>query len=371
MSSDKKTIDEETTRIKQLLQDQEKEIKEAKDNYEKLLDLFDNVKKNVADVIKDNLPEILKKALEDANIDDDVKDTVIEKSGEVITKLNEKVKGIGVEEETNVLKNIQRTKSTNTEIPENIEEIVKKKSFDPINKIKDKILEALRDHELDKDEKKDLLNNDKFNPIFWREKNFNKHFGEALKDSDYDQQEKKELENFYNYNGKDDYIIVPHLWSRKNYDKFMNSIEGLQIPFFELKTAFKDIINVNTPIFPDRFYSVQKKMSYSVKQKVELAAEAARLAQLLEDQERELDVWKDVYNKLFDKIGKVKDDITKAVEENLPTILNDALKEAKIGDDIKKTIIDETAKVISEIDKNQEYDDLQKQIDDLKNTKRG
>ncbi|CAG8440754.1 11344_t:CDS:1 [Scutellospora calospora] len=111
-------------------------------------------------------------------------------------------------------------------------------------------------------------------------------------------------------------------------------------------------------------------MSYSVQHKVQLAAEAARLAQLLEDQERELDLWKDVYNKLLEKITNVKDDITNAVKENLPNILNDTLREAKIGDNIKQTIIDETTKIINEIDKNPEYDDLQKQIDELKNTKR-
>ncbi|CAG8601934.1 1787_t:CDS:1, partial [Scutellospora calospora] len=100
MSNDKKTIDEETIRIKKLLQDQENEIKEAKDNYEKLLKLFDNVKSNAAGVITEKVPDILKKALEDANIDDDVKETVTDKFGEVITKLNEKVKGVGIEEET-------------------------------------------------------------------------------------------------------------------------------------------------------------------------------------------------------------------------------------------------------------------------------
>ncbi|CAG8601896.1 1785_t:CDS:1 [Scutellospora calospora] len=109
-NNDKKTIDEETARIKKLLQDQENEIKEQKEKYEDLLKLFDNVKSNATSVITEKVPEILKKALEDANIDDDVKKTVTDKSEEVINKLNEKVKGVGVEEETNVLKNIQRKK---------------------------------------------------------------------------------------------------------------------------------------------------------------------------------------------------------------------------------------------------------------------
>ncbi|CAG8440773.1 11346_t:CDS:1 [Scutellospora calospora] len=113
-NNDKNTIDKETARIKQLLQDQEREIKDEKDKYEQLLTLFDNVKTNVSNAIKNNLPDILKKVLADANIDEDVKKTVTDKSEEVINKLNEKVKGVGVEEETNVLKNIQRKKPTNT-----------------------------------------------------------------------------------------------------------------------------------------------------------------------------------------------------------------------------------------------------------------
>ncbi|CAG8533426.1 6207_t:CDS:2, partial [Scutellospora calospora] len=56
-----------------------------------------------------------------------------DKSEEVINKLNEKVKGIGIEEETNVLKNIQRKKLTDIENLKKIDEIAKKKSRFPEN----------------------------------------------------------------------------------------------------------------------------------------------------------------------------------------------------------------------------------------------
>jgi hypothetical protein len=50
--------------------------------------------------------------------------------------------------------------------------------------------------------------------------------------------------------------------------------------------------------------------------------------------------------------------------------LNEALKGTNIGDDIKQTIVDETEKVVDKINEDPKYDNLQKQIDDLKDTKR-
>ena len=90
-------------RIKQLLKDQEDEINTEKKKYDQLLEMFSNIKKNVADAVKESLPEILKEALKDTNIGDDIKLLVTEKSGEMIEKLNEKIKGVGVEEEKNIL----------------------------------------------------------------------------------------------------------------------------------------------------------------------------------------------------------------------------------------------------------------------------
>jgi hypothetical protein len=128
-NNDKKTIDKETARIKQLLKDQEKEIDTEKKKYDQLLETFSNVKNNVAEAIKETLPEILKEALKGTNIGEDIKQLVTEKSGEVIAKLNEKIKGVGVEEEKNTLTNIQRNKSKNIDKPVN--ESVRKKSNNP------------------------------------------------------------------------------------------------------------------------------------------------------------------------------------------------------------------------------------------------
>jgi hypothetical protein len=131
--SDKQKIDKETVRIKQLLKEQQDEIKIEKQKYDQLLALFSNVKKNVADAITENLPDILEGALAGTNLGDDIKNLVIEKSGEMIDKLNEKIKGVGVDEETNVLQNIQRNKPppTNIENNEITDELVKKKSQNP------------------------------------------------------------------------------------------------------------------------------------------------------------------------------------------------------------------------------------------------
>ena len=96
--------------IKQLLNDQEDEINTEKKKYDQLLEMFSNVKKNVADAVKEFLPEILNEALKGTNIGDDIKQLVTEKLGEMIEKLNEKIKGVGVEEEKNILQNIQRNK---------------------------------------------------------------------------------------------------------------------------------------------------------------------------------------------------------------------------------------------------------------------
>src|SRR5437868_7394329 len=108
--NDKKIIDQETVYIKQLLKDQEDEINTEKKKYDQLLEMFSNVKKNVADAVKEFLPEILNEALKGTNIGDDIKQLVTEKSEEMIEKLNEKIKGVGVEEEKNTLQNIQRNK---------------------------------------------------------------------------------------------------------------------------------------------------------------------------------------------------------------------------------------------------------------------
>ncbi|CAG8639310.1 6340_t:CDS:1, partial [Scutellospora calospora] len=107
-------------------------------------------------------------------------------------------------------------------------------------------------------------------------------------------------------------------------------------------------------------------MSYSVEQKVQLAAEAARLQQLLNDQEKELEQWKEIYQKLLEKLGNIKNDIADAVKESLPEILNESLKGVNIGDDIKQTIIDEAEKIIKKIDENPNYIDLTEEINNIK-----
>ncbi|CAG8444670.1 6279_t:CDS:1 [Scutellospora calospora] len=106
--NDKKIIDQETVRIKQLLKDQEDEINTEKKKYDQLLEMFSNVKKNVADTVKESLPEILNEALKSTNLGDDIKKLITDKSGEMIEKLSEKIKGVGVEEEKNKLQSIQR-----------------------------------------------------------------------------------------------------------------------------------------------------------------------------------------------------------------------------------------------------------------------
>ncbi|CAG8524174.1 8504_t:CDS:1 [Scutellospora calospora] len=110
--NDKKTLDSETARIKQLLKDQEDEIDIEKKKYEQLLEMFSNVKKNVADAMKESLPDILKEAIKDVDVGDDVKKLVTEKSGEVIEKLSEKIKGVGIEEEKNAFQSIKRNKKS-------------------------------------------------------------------------------------------------------------------------------------------------------------------------------------------------------------------------------------------------------------------
>ncbi|CAG8524153.1 8503_t:CDS:2 [Scutellospora calospora] len=161
MSDDKKILDEEIARIKQLLKDQEVEIDIEKRKCDQLLEMFSNVKKNVADSIKESLPEILNKVIKNINIGDDVKKLVTEKSGEVIEKLNKK--------------------NNSVDNSKNIDEIVKIKSFYPNDidlnkKIKEKIQEALKDPNLDQEEKKDLLNDGIFNSSLWRAENFFKYF---------------------------------------------------------------------------------------------------------------------------------------------------------------------------------------------------
>ncbi|CAG8639326.1 6341_t:CDS:2 [Scutellospora calospora] len=146
MSDDKKILDQETARIKQLLKDQEDEINIEKEKYEQLLEMFSNVKKNVADVMKESLPEILKEALKGTDISDDMKKLVTEKSGEVIEKLSEKIKGVGIKEETNTYQSIGRPK-----------------------KIEKPIVE-------ERTEKEDLLNDGSFHAGSWNQKNFDKYF---------------------------------------------------------------------------------------------------------------------------------------------------------------------------------------------------
>ncbi|CAG8693442.1 7797_t:CDS:1, partial [Scutellospora calospora] len=97
--NDKKIIDQETVRIRQLLKDQEDEINTEKKKYDQLLEMFSNVKKNVADAVKESLPEILNEALKGTNIGDDIKKLVTDKSEEMIEKISEKINGVGVEEE--------------------------------------------------------------------------------------------------------------------------------------------------------------------------------------------------------------------------------------------------------------------------------
>ncbi|CAG8572112.1 5705_t:CDS:2 [Scutellospora calospora] len=224
--NDKKIIDQETVHIRQLLKDQEDEINIEKKKYDQLLEMFSNVKKNVADTVKESLPEILKETLKGTNISDDIKKLVTDKTEEMIEKISEKIKGVGVEEEKNFMKNIQRNKPlTDKPIDDNVQ--------------------ALQDPNLDYEEKEDLLRND-----------------------------------------------------------------------------------------------------------------------------IELEQWKEIYAKLLQKLGNIKNDIADAVKESLPEILNEALKDINIGDNIKQAITNETEKVINKIDEDPKYDDLQKQIDDLRNTQR-
>ncbi|CAG8639344.1 6342_t:CDS:2, partial [Scutellospora calospora] len=137
------------------------EIDIEKRKCDQLLEMFSNVKKNVADSIKESLPEILNKVIKNINIGDDVKKLVTEKSGEVIEKLNKK---------NNIVDNSK-----------NIDEIVKIKSFYPDDidlnkKIKEKIQEALKDPNLSQEEKNDLLNDGIFNSKVWKGENFYKYF---------------------------------------------------------------------------------------------------------------------------------------------------------------------------------------------------
>ncbi|CAG8488025.1 6461_t:CDS:1 [Scutellospora calospora] len=110
--NDKKIIDQETARIKQLLNDQKNEIDTEKKKYDQLLEMFSNIKKNVANTVKEALPEILNEALKGTNSSDNIKQLVTEKSGEIIEKLSEKIKDVGVEEKKNELQNIQRNKTS-------------------------------------------------------------------------------------------------------------------------------------------------------------------------------------------------------------------------------------------------------------------
>ncbi|CAG8601915.1 1786_t:CDS:2 [Scutellospora calospora] len=141
MSDEKKVLDEEITCIKKLLKEQEEEINIEKQKYYQLLELFDNVKKNVVDAIKEHLSKTLNETLK--NFNDDIKKFIID--------------------------------------IKNIDEIVKTKAYYPSdidlnNKIKEKILEALKDPNLDQDEKNDLLNYSIFNADKWKEENFFKYF---------------------------------------------------------------------------------------------------------------------------------------------------------------------------------------------------
>ena len=46
----------------------------------------------------------------------------------------------------------------------------------------------------------------------------------------------------------------------------------------------------------EKMNSIDSLQNVSVQQKLELASETARIKQLLEDQEREIKIWKDNYN---------------------------------------------------------------------------
>ncbi|CAG8440763.1 11345_t:CDS:2 [Scutellospora calospora] len=141
MNDNKKVLDEEIARIKKLLKEQEEEINIEKQKYYQLLELFDNVKKNVVDAIKEHLSKTLNETLK--NLNDDIKKLIID------------------------IKNIDEIVKTKTYYPDNI---------DLNNKIKEKILEALKDPDLDQDEKNDLLNYGIFNADKWKEENFFKYF---------------------------------------------------------------------------------------------------------------------------------------------------------------------------------------------------
>src|SRR5437868_7350110 len=85
--------------------------------------------------------------------------------------------------------------------------------------------------------------------------------------------------------------------------------------------------------------SIDSLQNVSVQQKLELASETARIKQLLEDQEREIKIWKDNYNQLLEEI-KNKQNIM--LKESLDDILYNNLKQFLITEIIEKKKYKET-----------------------------
>jgi hypothetical protein len=85
--------------------------------------------------------------------------------------------------------------------------------------------------------------------------------------------------------------------------------------------------------------SIDSLQNVSVQQKLELASETARIKQLLEDQEREIKIWKDNYNQLLYDI-KNKQNIM--LKETLDDILSNNLKQFLITEIMEKNKYIET-----------------------------